>query len=339
MSQLRFAIFGAGFWARYQLAGWAETGLAQPIAICDPVREKAEALAAQFGIPAIYTDPQALLDHETLDFVDICSSVETHVPLIQQAAERGLNIICQKPLAMSLLEAESAVKLCEQRGVMLLVNENWRWQYPLRQLKKALDTGHIGRVFRARIDYRNSFPVFDNQPFLKTLDQFILTDIGVHILDAARFLFGEAVSLYCHTQRIHPDINGEDVATVMLKMASGATVVCDMSYATRREHDRFPETYVDIEGENGSLVLAPDFWIRETTASGTLATRHKPPRYAWADPAYDVAHSSVVPCQINLARALAGQEAAETTGADNFKTLQLVYGSYESARTGNLIAL
>jgi D-apiose dehydrogenase len=221
----------------------------------------------------------------------------------------------------------------------LYINENWRWQYPLRQLKAALDTGRIGKVFRARIDYRNSFPVFDNQPFLKELEQFILTDIGSHILDVARFLFGDARSLYCQTLRVHPDIKGEDVATTVITTESGATVVCEMSYASKREHDRFPETYVQIEGDRGFLELSHDFWIRETTNEGTLSTRHKPPRYPWADPAYDVAHSSIVPCQRNIARALKGLEHGETSGDDNLKTVQLVFGSYQSAASNQVISL
>jgi predicted dehydrogenase len=174
---------------------------------------------------------------------------------------------------------------------------------------------------------------------LKDLEQFILTDIGSHILDVARFLFGDAASLYCQTYRVHPDIKGEDVATVMLTLPNGASVVCQMSYATRREHDRFPETYVQIEGDAGFLELGPDFWMRETTADGTRATRHPPPRFAWADPAYDVVHSSIYAAQLNLARALKGLEAGETTGADNLKTMTLVFQSYESARTGAVIRL
>jgi predicted dehydrogenase len=340
-SKLRFAIFGAGFWANYQLAGWIETGEVECVALCDPVKSKALELAAKYGIPAssVYDDPAALLDHEQIDFVDICTNVETHYPLAKLAAEHGVAVVCQKPMATTLAECEALVQVCKEAGVALYINENWRWQYPLRQLKKALDTGQIGKVFRATIDYRNSFPVFDNQPFLKELKQFILTDIGSHILDVPRFLFGDATSLYCTIHRVHEDIQGEDVATVMLTMESGATVVCEMSYATPREHDRFPETYIQIEGSKGLLELAPDYWIRETTTEGTLSTRHKPPRYEWANPEYDLAHSSVVPAQMNIARALKGLETGETTGDDNLKTMELVFKSYESAEIGQVIRL
>jgi len=331
MARLRFALFGAGFWSNYQLPGWLESGQVDCVAVCDPTLEKAQALARLCDDAHSYTSADTLFAQETLDFVDLCTPVETHVPLAKMAADRGIHVVCQKPLAPSLDEAAELVAYCEQKGVMLLVNENWRWQDPLRRLKAHLNTGTIGTPFRARIDYRNSFPVFDNQPFLKTLPQFIIADMGTHILDVARYLFGEAASLDCHIQTIHQDIRGEDVATVMLRMVSGVTVIVEMSYASPREHDRFPETYVEIEGNQGFLELGPDFWIRETSRHGTQAQRVVPQHYAWANPQYDVIHTSIVTCQTHLAQALAGLVPAETTGRDNLKTLQLVYKAYESA--------
>jgi predicted dehydrogenase len=231
------------------------------------------------------------------------------------------------------------VAVCRQAGVPLFVHENWRWQTPIRALKGVLDAGCIGRVFRARITYANSFPVFDNQPFLKELEQFILTDIGTHILDTARMLFGEARTLFCRTARVHADIKGEDVATVLLGMESGATVTCEMSYASRVEHDRFPETFVLAEGEQGSVELGPDYWLRVTTADGTQAQRRPPPFFAWADPRYALAQTAGVACNANLLAALQGAAPAETTGEDNLRTLELVFGAYDSASTGRAVQL
>lgn len=347
--KLRFALFGTGFWARYQLAGWLETGEVECVALYNRTRPKAEALAAEFGIPAVYDDAAALLEGERLDFVDICTNVETHLPFTEMAAARGLPVVCQKPMATTLAEAEGMVAACKRAGVPLYINENWRWQYPIRQFKRALDEGRIGRVFRGVVDYRNSFPVFDNQPFLKQLEQFILTDIGSHMLDVARYLFGEAETLYCTTARVHPDIVGEDVATVALTTEAGATITVMMSYASPREHDRFPEVYLQAEGERGFLELAPDCWLRETLAGDkladaltsavntTAATRHPPPHYPWADARYDLVHSSIVDCQRNLARALRGLEVGETGGDDNLKTVRLVFGSYDSAANGTVL--
>ncbi|MCA9912062.1 MAG: Gfo/Idh/MocA family oxidoreductase [Anaerolineae bacterium] len=341
MRNLRFAMIGTGFWSTFQLAGWLEAGGVECVALCNRTVSKAAALGEQFGISKIYSidEIEKMLDAEELDFIDICTNVETHYPFTRLAAERGIPVVCQKPMATTLAEAEQMVQVCRQAGVPLLINENWRWQYPIRQFKQVLESGVIGKPFRARIDYRNSFPVFDNQPFLKDLDQFILTDIGSHILDAARSLFGDAHRLYCQLYRAHPDIQGEDVATVMMNMGDNITVTCDMSYATRREHDRFPETYIEVEGTEGFLELGPDFWIRETTSAGTRSTRHKPPRYEWADPAYDVVHSSIVPAQASFVAALNGTGEAENTGEDNLKTVQLVFGSYVSARKQQVVML
>ncbi|MCS6848246.1 MAG: Gfo/Idh/MocA family oxidoreductase [Anaerolineae bacterium] len=341
MAHLKFATFGAGFWAQFQLAGWYEVGGVECVAIYNRTRSKAEKLAQRFGVPRVYDDAEALLDAEQLDFVDIITDVDTHAKFTLMAAQRRIPVICQKPMAPSLAVAEEMVRACREAGVPFFIHENWRWQTPIRALKAALDEGHIGRPFRARIDMISGFPVFKNQPFLAELEQFIITDLGSHTLDVARFLFGEAHSIYCQTRRVHPNIKGEDVATIVMAMGEANTIVAvNMAYAENYlEHDRFPETYFFIEGERGSIELGPDFWLRVTTADGTHARRIPPPRYAWADPAYDVVHSSIVPCNADLLRALRGEGAAETTGEDNLKTVRLVFASYDSAADNRAIQL
>ncbi len=335
MSDLRFAIFGTGYWARFQLAAWLELEGARCVALYNRTKSKAEALGREFGVSAVYDDPEALLDNETLDFIDIITDVDTHSRFVHMAAERGLAAICQKPMAPDLATAQAMKRACEDAGVPLLIHENFRWQTPLRSLKEVLGQGEIGEVFRARLSFNSSFPVFDNQPFLKEIEQFMLVDVGSHVLDVTRFLFGEAESLVCQTKRVNPEIKGEDVATVMLQMASGSTVVCELSYASRTEFERFPQTYALIEGDKGSIALTQDYWIRVTTEAGTFAKRYPPPRYAWADPEYDAVQASIVPCNEDLLRALQGRGSAETTASDNVKTMELVYGSYESAASGD----
>lgn len=338
MDDLRLAIFGCGFWAQFQIAAWRELPGVQVVALYNRTRARADALATMFDIPAVYDDPETLLRTESLDAMDIITDVGSHRRFVELAAAHRLPVICQKPMAPMLADAQVMVAACKSAGVPLIIHENWRWQTPLRELKRLLDSGTIGAPFRARVQFACSFPVFDNQPFLKQLDQFILMDIGSHILDAARFLFGDAQQLYCQTARVNPDIKGEDVATVMLKQG-GVTCTCEMSYASRLEHERFPQTYVLIEGEQGSLELGFDYWIRQTTAAGTFACRMPPPHYAWADPAYDLVHASIVPCNENSIQALRGGRTAETSGDDNLKTMQLVFSAYDSARDGQAILI
>src|SRR5690606_30368808 len=181
------------------------------------------------------------------------------------AASRGIAVICQKPMAPDLATAKKMLQVCERHGVPFFVHENWRWQAPFRKLKALLDQDLIGTVFKARVTFCSAFPVFENQPFLATLDEFILTDIGSHILDVCRFLFGEVSSLYCQTASVNPKIEGEDVANVLMRMQNGVTCYAEMSYASVLEHESFPQTFVLIEGERGSLHLTRDHIIKITT--------------------------------------------------------------------------
>lgn len=344
MADLRFGVFGTGFWSLYQLPAWFEVGGVQPAAAYNRTRARAEQVAAKFGIPRVYDDPEALFANEQLDFVDIISAVETHEPLVKLAAKYGVPVISQKPMSTSLASAEAMVAVCRAAGVPFYVHENWRWQAPIRAAGRLLAEGVIGRPFRARLDMISGFAVFDNQPFLRELEQFIITDLGSHLLDTARFLFGEASSLYCQTRKVHADIRGEDVATILMAMDGGVpggdpvSVTVNLAYAGNYlEREAFPQTFLFVEGERGSLELDKDYWVRVTTKDGTLARRYPPPRYAWADPAYEVVHSSIVACNANLLAALRGQAQAETSGEDNLKTVRLVFAAYDSAASGSVV--
>ena len=343
MSEKRFVLFGAGFWARYQLAAWGEQEGVSCVAIVDPNREKVQSLAQHFADtvthpPALFTNASEALEATQPDFVDIVTPVETHVSLARLCLPQGIPVICQKPLAPTLEEAESLVQDFADANIPLLVHENWRWQTPIRAAFEALQSGRIGTPHRARISFVCSFPVFENQPFLATLPRFIITDIGSHVLDVARFLFGEAKSVYALTKRVNPQIAGEDVATVLMRMGpSETTVSVEMSYASRTEYESFPQTYLFVEGDKGSLEIAPGYRLHITEATGTHISQHTPPHYPWADPQYDLVQASMVPCIKNLLGHLNAAHTAETTGFDNSRTAQLVFAAYKSAESGSAI--
>lgn len=340
MKKLRFAFFGAGFWAPCQLAAWREVPGAECVAIYNRTRAKAEKLAAQFGIPAVFDDAREMLRRTAVDFVDIATGNDTHEEFVLLAARNRIPVICQKPMAPTLAACRRMVAACRRARVPFFIHENYRWQTPIRALQAELRRGTIGTPFRARFDSISGFPDITMQPFLAELEQYIIADMGVHILDLARFCFGEAESVYCRTQRVHRNIKGEDVATILLGMRSGATVTCHLALAENFiERECFPETLVLVEGEKGSIELSPGHWLRVTTKDGTDARRCPPPRFSWADPAYDLSQAAIVPCHANLLRALQGRGAAETTADDNLKTLRLAFAAYDSARTGRAITI
>ena len=340
MKTLRFAIFGAGFWARCQLAAWREVGGVECVAIYNRSRAKAEALARDLGVPAVYDDAGKLLREVQPDFVDNITKIGGHKPLSLLCAKHRIPCICQKPMAASLKDARRMVAAYAKAKTPFFVHENWRWQTPLRALINTLRSGVIGTPFRGRLSFTSGFDVWANQPALRELDQFILTDIGTHVLDTARACFGEAGSLYCQSHKtLRPAVKGDNVATLLLSMGIARTsVTVELAYArTPLERECFPQTRAFVEGPLGSIEVTDDYWLRVTTKKGTHSRRHAPPRYAWADPRYDVAQSSMVACHRDLLAALRGEGPGETTGADNLKTLELVFGAYESARRNSVV--
>jgi predicted dehydrogenase len=336
LKPLRFAVIGTGFWANYQLAAWKELQGIQLVAVCDKDLSSAHAMAKKFNVPNVYGDAGLLFEHENIDFVDIITDVDTHAGLTIAAAQKGVNVICQKPLASSFPEAELMVNVCKQQKVQLFVHENFRWQAPVRALKQAMDSGVIGKPFKARVTFCSSFPVFDNQPFLAELEHFIITDIGSHVLDICRFLFGEAKNLSCLTQRVNRQIKGEDVANVLMEMESGLHCIAEMSYASVLEKEAFPQTLVLIEGGKGSINLTNNFELKITTRKGTNSTTIEPVIYQWANPDYAVIHSSIVDCNKDILEGMQGG-SCETTGEDNLRTVSLVWSCYQSAATKQTI--
>jgi predicted dehydrogenase len=139
-------------------------------------------------VPAVYDDITELLRRESVDFLDVMTGAAANPTFVRLAAEHGLPVIVQKPMALDLETAREMVETCRQAGVPLMVHENWRWQRPIRQVKEVLESGVVGDPFRAHILYANSYPVFENQPYLRERERFILTDMGSHLLDVARYL-------------------------------------------------------------------------------------------------------------------------------------------------------
>ena len=334
---LRFAVIGTGFWANYQISAWKELQGVELVALYNRTKSKAEAIAHKFKVPNVYDHVEDLIENESLDFVDIITDVDTHAPFTEMAARKGISVICQKPMAPKLDIARRMLQVCNDLKVPLYIHENWRWQSPIRRVKECLLSNEIGKVFKARVTFCNAFPVFDNQPFLAELEEFILTDIGSHILDVCRFLFGEVRMLSCHTATVNSKIKGEDVASVFLKMKNGISCFAETSYASILEYESFPQTFILIEGEKGSIHLTRDCAIHITTKEGTRIVLAEPRIYDWVDTKYALVHSSIVDCNRDLLNALTGKAGAETTGADNFETVRLVHAAYASSRTNEII--
>jgi predicted dehydrogenase len=333
MSGLRGAIIGCGFFARNHLNAWNDVVGAKLVAVCDLDPAKAEAAAALTGARP-YTDARAMLAAEELDFVDIATTMESHEALMALAAEHKLAAICQKPFAPDLAAVRRILDRAEAAGRPIMVHENFRFQTPLIAVQKIVASGAIGRPFFAHISWRTGYDVVAGQPYLAKTERFILLDLGIHVLDVARFLLGEVREIYARTRKTMPIAIGESQATMLLTHADGALseVVC--SYTTRIDPDPFPQTLIEIDGEEGSLRLLRDYRI-EIHRGGKVEVQEAPPRRpTWADPQWALAQESVLTTQQHWVDCLREGREPSTSGRDNLKTFALVEAAYASAASG-----
>ena len=333
-------LIGCGFFAQNHLHAWRDIDGAEIVAICDRDPERLSATASAFGIARTYSDAGAMLEAEALDFVDVATTVATHRPLVELAASHGRHVICQKPFAENLEDGATMVAACRKAGVHLMVHENFRWQSAIRAVRKRLDAGVIGRPFWGRCSFRSAFDVYAAQPYLAKDKRFIIQDLGIHILDIARFLFGDVETLSARTQRVNPRIRGEDVATMLMEHAGGVTSVVDCSYATILPQENFPQTMIEIDGGEGTLRLSQDYALTIATREGSETVDVSPPLLSWAERPWHNIQESVLNIERHFIDCLEKNIDAETSGDDNLRTLALVYAAYDSAAdNGRLIKL
>ena len=235
-------------------------------------------MAEKFGVPHVYGDPEELLRKEELDFVDIITEVPAHAPLVRLAAQYRVPVICQKPMAPDYATCQRMVQACEEAGIPFYVHENYRWQAPIRELKRIVDEGHIGRLFRGRFQFLHALEpfVWENQPLLKTLPRLIIADQGSHQLDLARFFFGE------FQQNLLP-------APARARRHRGRGCGLDLPADERCDRQRgdelrpqtewkhFPEVAHLPGRDRGTLELGADFWIRLTTDAARRFTAARRP--------------------------------------------------------------
>ena len=339
MADLNGALIGCGFFAINQMHAWNDVSGAKIVAICDRDPERLKIVGDQFGIERRYTDAQALFADGGIDFVDIATTVSSHRALVELAATHKVPAICQKPFAKTLDDAKAMVKVCNDAGIPLMVHENFRWQTPIQAVRKALDSGVIGAPFWGRFSFRSGFDVFSGQPYLAEGERFIIEDLGIHTLDIARFILGDVTSLVARTKRANPKIKGEDVATILMDHENGATSVVDVSYATKLETDPFPETLIELDGTEGSIRLYQGYRLEVITPKGTTVSDVSPKLLFWASRPWHNIQESVYAIQQHWVDKLAASEETSTSGADNLKTFALVEAAYQSAASGNRVAI
>ncbi len=275
-----------------------------------------------------------MLDKEELGLVDIATQVRTHLTLVEQTMARRLPSIVQKPFGQTIDEVRCMVELSREAGTFLAVHENFRFQLPILKVAEIIRSGAIGAPNWARISFRTNYDIYAGQPYLAKEKRFALMDLGVHVLDVARVLMGEVDHLTSQLQRRNPAVAGEDTATVMLRHTSGAVSTVECTYQAKRLPDPFPETLLEVEGEDGAIVTRIGNRI-EVTSNGKMHEIDADPIvHPWAERPWHVAQDSVLALNRHMLQAVLAGRPAATSAEDNFKTFALVEAAYAADGKG-----
>jgi predicted dehydrogenase len=259
---LRVAFAGAGMISLFHLTGWKQTPNVEIVAVCDPVLQKAQARADEFGIPRVYADLTEMLERERPDAVDIATPVGTHAPQIRIAAGHGVHVACQKPMTPTVTEAEALIRDVGER-VRFMVHENFRFRPHYVEARKWIVGGRLGEIRQARLTVRSGGmlplaeetpPLLERQPYLQGFPRLIIFEVLIHHLDVLRTLLGPLTVLSTRIAKVNPALAGEDVAVIVLSGKDNLTCVLDGNMSAAG----YPALSVDrleVMGSAGTLLF------------------------------------------------------------------------------------
>ena len=337
---LNLGTVGTGYFSQFHYDGWSRIDEARLAAVCDRDGARARERADMHGAAA-YATLAEMLSQEKLDLLDIIAPPPTHLEMIRQAAAHKVAVICQKPFCQTLDEAEEAVALCEDAGVLLVVHENFRFQPWHQKARDLIAGGQLGEIYQAGFrlrpgDGQGPAAYLDRQPYFQKMERFLVHETAIHLIDVFRFLLGEATGVYAALRRLNPAIAGEDAGFILLDFEGGARGLFDGNRLADHpaENRRLTMGEMVIEGSKASLRLDGDGRLH-LRAFGSNAEEEV--AYAWENRGFG--GDCVFRLQRHVVDHLLSGGAVMNTGRDYLVNLRIEQAVYESDRLGRRIAL
>jgi UDP-N-acetylglucosamine 3-dehydrogenase len=221
---MRAVVIGVGSMGRNHARVYAELEEAQLVAVADLDRSLAKRVALHFGVRA-YGDYVAMLEQEKPDLASVVVPTCEHLKVARAAIERGVHVLVEKPIASTMAEGQEMIRLAEQYGAKLSVGHIERFNPAIIELKRRLNDGQLGRVFKIHARRLGPFP-----PRIR--DVGVVIDLATHDLDVMRCLVNMPVErIYAETERrIHTE--HEDLLLGLLKFADGTLGILDINWLT-----------------------------------------------------------------------------------------------------------
>jgi len=310
------------------------------IGIADENRQRGEHFASQFGVK-LFDSYDALLA-EKPDGVIVCSENANHLPLVKLAAEAGVDVLCEKPLATTVEDAQAIVDMCKQADVLLMTAFPMRFSPVALEIKKLIDSGRLGQIYGFNTTNQGALPEFhhgESLPFLQR-DWFVdkklagggaIIDHVVHLADMLRwYLQSEVVEVFATTNAImHADkVNVETAGLVMLTFANGVFASIDCSWSKPAYYPTWGGLTLELVAENGLATM-------DAMKQYTTVYSHKVGRPTWNVWGSD----SNAGMLGEFVKAIEERRQPAITGEDGVRAAEIVAAAYESAAKGQPVRL
>ena len=333
---LRVGIIGAGNIARNHVKGYVAAG-AQVVAIADTNPATLETRAAEWSVRHAFADFRDLLDLPGLDAVSICTPNAAHHAPTLAAAAAGKHVLCEKPISLSLTEADEMIAACREAGVVFQIDHHLRSNRAVARAKAMIDAGELGRLTFIRLRQAHDWsgrpevpPGFRTRALA---GGGTLLDNGCHLFDLARYLGGPVSEVFCRTATLKFDIELEDTASVSLLFESGALGQVETAWTATGWDQGFW-----IDGTRGALEYSERSRrpiLRHVFRDPANITWDEPEVDSWQTPA-GIDHTRAVAAFV---AAVSGRSPVSCTGEDGREAVRLALASYDSARVGRPVPI
>jgi UDP-N-acetyl-2-amino-2-deoxyglucuronate dehydrogenase len=337
--RFRVALVGCGRIAQSHFAALAKIDGLTLAAVCDSDPQRAEDAGTANGVPW-FRSYEEMLSRIECDVVTICTPSGLHPRQGILAARAGKHVVSEKPMAISLAAADELVQACDDAGVHLFVVKQNRLNPAVQLLRRALDKGRFGRLYMANCTVRWARPqeYYDSAPWRGTweFDGGAFMNQASHYVDLIQWLVGPVESVVAKTATLARRIETEDSGAAVLKFRSGALGVIEVTMLT---YPRNLEGSITLLGERGTVKIGGtavnkvEHWIFQDYDDDDKliesAATNPPNVYGFGHEAY----------YRNVLSVLRGQARPDTDGRAGRKSLELILGIYESAKTGREVPL
>ena len=339
---LNFALVGCGRIAKRhsELLGLQQIEGARLAAVCDIEEEKAKNIGDQFSVPH-FTDMHDMMRNVDIDVVVVLTESGNHAKHVIDLATYGKHIVVEKPMALTLSDADAMIRICDSAGIRLFVVKQNRFNVPVVKLREAIDQGRFGKMVLGTIRVRwcRSQDYYDQASWRGTwlMDGGVLTNQASHHVDMLEWMLGDVESVFAHSSTALANIEAEDTAVVVIKFCNGALGVIEATTATR---PRDLEGSISILGEGGTVEIG-GFAVNEMKTWNFVETMpgdesvmeefsvNPPNVYGFGHQAY---YESVVDCILREGPHL-------VDGLVGRRSLELINAIYESIETGKQVFL